>query len=77
LEHKLKTIMAEALTIPMERIDDSTTMDNVDTWDSLRHMELVVAIEQSFQIEFSAEEFIQMTSFAEIKRVLGDKGVQI
>ena len=35
-------------------------------WDSLKHMELIVAFEEEFGIEFEEDEMIEMTSFANI-----------
>jgi acyl carrier protein len=50
-------------------------MKNVDAWDSLKHMELIVALEQSFDIQLSFDEIVAMQSVSEIKRVLRERGV--
>ena len=48
-------------------------MKDVDAWDSLKHMELIVSLEQSFGIELSFDEIVAMRSVGEIKRVLRGK----
>jgi len=37
-------------------LDDKTTAKDVDEWDSLSHIQLVVAIEKKFKIKFSSAE---------------------
>ncbi len=76
MDETIKKLMAGVLEVPVDSITDSTTMDTEDTWDSLRHMEIIVALEEAFGIELEAEDLMQMTSFPEIRRVLTDKGAK-
>lgn len=73
MEEELRSIMAEVFEVPVGQIDKSTTMDTLDSWDSLRHMELLVALERRFDVEIEAEEAVEMTSIESIKRVLAAK----
>ena len=73
MEEKVKTIMAGILEVPVDSITEATRMGNVDTWDSLRHMEIIVAIEEAFGLEFAAEDLMEMTSMQDIMRVLSTK----
>ena len=63
----------------MEAIDkkiNEVANDHLDGLeDSLKHMDLVVSIEQAFEIELTLDEIIIMTSVVAIKRVLNDRGV--
>jgi acyl carrier protein len=52
-------------------------MTEVESWDSLQHMNLIVSLEQAFQAEFTFEEIVSMQSVAEIKRVLRGKGAAL
>lgn len=73
MEQEVKAIMSQILEIPIGEINTATSMDSVDTWDSLRHMEIISAIEQQFQIEFEAEEAMDMTNLGVIMRILAAK----
>jgi acyl carrier protein len=73
LNSKVEQLLSESLQIPADKITDDLTMEDVDTWDSLRHMELIVAIEQGFGVELSFDEIVTMRSVGEIKRVVREK----
>jgi len=75
MEQKLKELMAELFKMKTEKITDSLTMKDTDVWDSLKHMELVVSIEQTLGIELTFDEIVAMQTFKDIKRVLREKGV--
>jgi acyl carrier protein len=74
-ELTLEKIMSDILKIPESEITDDLTMDNLDEWDSLRHMDLIVSIEQDFGVELTFDEIIIMRSVVAIKNVLKAKGI--
>jgi len=76
MEQKLKTVMADVFEISSDKIDGSTTMDGIEEWDSLRHIELLTIIEEKFGITLEMEEMIEMTAFEDIKRILSTKGIK-
>jgi acyl carrier protein len=75
MKRKVEHIMADVLKIAETDITDNLTIDDLETWDSLKHMDLVVSIEQAFKIELTLDEIVIMTSVVAIKRVLNDRGV--
>ena len=75
MEQKLRDLMAELFSMHEDGVTDSLTMKDTDVWDSLKHMELVVSIEQTFGIELAFDEITSMQAFKDIKRVLIEKGV--
>ena len=77
MEQKLKRIMAQLFAITEDEINDDSTMDNIRNWDSLKHMELVFAIEEEFEMPpLDSDEIVEMTSVAAIKKILTNKGLQ-
>lgn len=71
----IETLVAEVLQIPAAKITDDLAMTDVEAWDSLKHMELIVTLEGSFDVQLSFDEIVAMRSVGEIKRVLKEKGV--
>ncbi len=74
MAEKLKELVARVLKIPVEQINDDLTMKSVDAWDSLKHMELIVSLEQTFGIELTFDEIVAMQSVRQIERVLRERG---
>lgn len=75
VEEKVVTMLSDVLQTPPEKITDELAMKDLEVWDSLKHMELVASLEQTFGIELTFDEIVAMQSVGEIKRVLRAKGL--
>ena len=73
MEEKLTKIMAQILSVSESQITPNSSPDNLPTWDSLQHMNLVLAIEQSFNISFDDEEIMQMLNYEIIIETIKEK----
>lgn len=71
-EDKLKQVMATMLKVEVSVIDADSSMDNMPNWDSLRHMNLVLALEEEFGVVIPDEDAGNITSYKLIKLVLED-----
>ena len=71
-EEALRRTMATILRVPVDSIDERTSMDTVEGWDSLKHMNLVLALEDEFKISIPDEDAANITSYPLIKLVLDD-----
>jgi acyl carrier protein len=69
-ENTLKQVMATLLTVDVNAIDSAASMDTIPTWDSLRHMNLVLALEEEFKVSIPDEDAGNITSYKLIKLVL-------
>jgi acyl carrier protein len=69
-EATLKKVMATMLTVDESVIDQDASMDTIFTWDSLRHMNLVLALEEEFKVSIPDEDAGNITSYKLIKLVL-------
>lgn len=56
-----------------DAIDTATDQHNCDKWDSLHHLNLIVELEDAFDMEFEPEEIAEMKSFEAVKRVIESK----
>ena len=70
MEKTLTLILAEVLGLDPDAISSSIAMHNTSEWDSLRHINLISAIEQEFNTTFSVADIEAMTSLSEIMRRL-------
>jgi acyl carrier protein len=74
-EDALKVLIATMLNVDVSTINEDSSMDNLPTWDSLRHMNLVLALEEEFKVTIPDEDAGNITSYKLIKFVLNDLGV--
>jgi acyl carrier protein len=56
-------------------ITDQSTKNDIEEWDSLNHLNLVVEIEDAFQIKFSVDEIEEMNSVEKILSILNKKSI--
>ena len=56
-----------------DAITAATDQHNCDKWDSLHHLNLIVELEDAFDMEFEPEEIAEMKSVAAVKRVIESK----
>ena len=73
----MEGVLAEVLQLPPSEITDDLTMKDVEAWDSLKHMELIVALETALEVQLTFEEIVAMQSVREIKRVLAERSVEV
>lgn len=72
MEKKIKQIMSQVFNIDAQEITEDSTQDTIGNWDSLRHMSLVMALEEEFGLELDENQIIEMMSFKLIINVLND-----
>ena len=66
ITEKINNIFRDVLENEEINIKYETTANDVDEWDSLSHILLVVAIEKNFQIEFTAKEIQDFKNVGEM-----------
>ena len=69
----IKEILASVFRIKPSEISNDTEIKDVDSWDSLTHMEMIAALEQEFKIEFDADEIMSMTIFSTIQELVNKR----
>jgi acyl carrier protein len=67
--------MAQVFDVPNESINNDSSPDTIENWDSVNHMNLVLALEQAFGISFEPDEIIEMMNFELILVIFKDKGI--
>jgi acyl carrier protein len=73
LLEQLRTLAADVLRVPRSQVDESSTPEQIESWDSIQHVSLVVAIEQQFGLEFDPDEISQMESIGRIRDIVSRK----
>lgn len=71
-QEKLKNVVATVLNVDVSRIDADASSDTIESWDSLRHMNLVLALEDEFGVSLPDEEAANANSYPLLVLVLQD-----
>jgi acyl carrier protein len=69
---KIKQVMSAVFEIPFESITDKASTDNIETWDSLRHLNLILALEEEFGISIPDEEVGNIVNYKLIELIIND-----
>jgi acyl carrier protein len=70
---RIKNVMGAVFDIPVYQIKDNSSADTIESWDSLKHINLVVSLEEEFQVEFTEDEILEMLNFMLIKEIISSK----
>lgn len=63
MEERIKEIMGAVFEIDPSTIDDSASTDTIENWDSIRHMSLIVALEEEFGVQFDDDQIAEMQNY--------------
>jgi acyl carrier protein len=66
VEQKIKAIMANVFKIDINEINEETSADNIDQWNSLEHVEFLVNLQKEFAIEFTDSQIVEMLSYKSV-----------
>tara|TARA_Y200000002_G_C22371219_1_gene533184 strand:- start:24 stop:248 length:225 start_codon:yes stop_codon:yes gene_type:complete len=73
MEKKIKDIMSAVFDLEIEKINEESSSKTIVKWDSLNHMNLIVALEEEFSMTFDEEEIIDMTNYRHICNLVTEK----
>lgn len=75
LYEQLRGVVAATLKVPPEKITETTKSEELAAWDSLGHVNLMMALEQTYGVYLDVEDFPKLTSVPAILRYLSDQGI--
>lgn len=75
-ESTLKELLAEIFKVPVNIVTDDASPDTIESWDSLQHMNLVLALEGFYGVEMTDDQVVDILSYKLIKLVLEEIGIE-
>ena len=70
IEDRIKDVMSAVFEIPVNEINDDSSPDTIESWESLKHMNLIIALEEEFNIQLTDDEILDMVNFSNIKNII-------
>lgn len=75
MNQRLASTLADVFRLKPSDIHPGLTKRDIGSWDSLRQMDLVISLENEFQVTLGISDIMRMTSVAGIMMVLSEKGI--
>jgi acyl carrier protein len=61
-QEKVFAVLADVFGLPREEVGPETVREDIPEWDSLGHLNLMLALEEAFDVSFSVEEMPELVS---------------
>jgi acyl carrier protein len=74
MDERLRHVLAVVLEMPEAQVDEQLTAEQTSNWDSMRHLNLIMALEDAFGVTFASEELGELTSYRAIAEALARRG---
>ena len=73
----LRDILADILEISPEQVTPDLSVGTVESWDSFRHLQAILAIEGEYGVQFDPQRIPELTSVALLQSELEKKGATL
>jgi len=73
IELAIQEIMAVVFEMSKESITSESSQDSIRNWDSIKHLDLIISLEEEFNIIFPVEEIGHLVSFKLIKIIIEEQ----
>jgi len=73
----LEEVIGSVLGVSPQSLSDDSSIENVDGWDSLRQLSILLALESAYGITITTDQALDMNSISAIKALLARHGVEL
>ena len=70
---RLEGIIRRALQIDKKSLDPNWTSDDIEAWDSVGHLNLILELEKEYGVKFEIEEMFELVKLGDIEDILRKK----
>ena len=72
---RIHRVVSDVFGVATDSIDDDSSPDTIESWDSMFHLNLILALEAEFGVSLVPEDAMELLSVGLIRNVLADYGV--
>ena len=77
MSSNLLDIIANVMEEQVTDIDDESTPETIENWDSFRGLVLFEELETKFEVKFTLNELLNIKKIKDIKNILSVRGVSV
>jgi acyl carrier protein len=70
-------MIANVMEVQLTDIDDESTSETIENWDSFRGLVLFEELERQFEVKFTLHELLSVRKVRDIKNILSVRGVSV
>lgn len=70
IEERIKEVMSAVFEVDTDAINEDSSQDSIENWESIKTLDLIVALEEEFGVTIPLEEVGNMTNFKYIKLMI-------
>lgn len=75
VRERIYRVISDVFGVPFDQISDDASPDSIPTWDSMNHINLILALEAEFEISLDSSEATEMLSVGLIRAILAERGI--
>jgi len=77
MSKRLYGIISKVMDVPISEINDESSPESIESWDSFNSYVLLDELETEFKTEFSIDEVVETKNVADIKKYLKKHGIEL
>ena len=75
MSEKLYRIVSKVFNVDNSKIDDETSPENLEEWDSFNFYVLLDEIENEFNVKFDLDETLEIKKIGDLKKIFQKHGI--
>lgn len=66
-------VLSSILNVNIESLAPESSRDTLEEWDSIKHMYIILALEEEFDVEFADDEIANLASMMDLMQAMTTK----
>ncbi len=72
-KERILNVMTSVFEVELKSLNEDSSIDNIENWDSIRHLNLILALEEEFKISIPDEEVGALVNYKLIKLIVNEQ----
>ena len=73
LNVRILQILSTVFEVEITTLNEESSIDNIENWDSIRHLNLIIALEEEFKISIPDEEVGDLVNYKLIELIINEQ----